>query len=984
MGKYLLLLIGVWFCNTKSVAQISWIKTPADMQFVCRNLQTQKGTLYFEGWVNQTGFNSLEITITASPGTSTVYSIPLFYTGPGQAYFNRKIYINTGKIKYSVSVDLVSGGNVVNVKKADNIICGDAYLINGQSNSVANAYVGLANTRYKDSFIRSFGSSNYSAVSAQSDTGWYIADGDGLYNKGCIGQWGLVLARKILDSAGIPVCIINAGVGGTPITFHQRNPSNAEDVYTNYGRMYYRAKKAGILDKVRGILWFQGESDGSNATLHDTLFRKMWYNWYSDFPSAERFVVVQIRSGCANVGLEIREKQRLYKDLKKTTVISANGLNSHDGCHYGFVNGYEKLGILMFNQLKTTLYKLPSTPENQPLHPYLAYFSNSSKSEICIEFSPLNATLKVDPNFHRLFSLNGSTSSITSGYLKNNKVYLTLSSGDCSVPSINYEGLIRVQPWVTTTADASLMTFWKFPVQKTRPYPNVSICKGQVAIMGTDSIPGCTYQWKGALSGKTFKTAVFQFKPDYSEKFILIIKTANSQCLYDTASQNVIVDSISSPNLRKQEFICLGDSVTLGNKKDDWVTGTWYQNSIPIPGFYLKTRDTGFYHFIARNRAGCEARDSVSIRLYQKPVSGLPDSIALCSKKTVLIHAPVKSSHWQWNNHAGADTFLLSSNLRKLALIYRDSHGCVQHDSTTIIELIPASTGFNASYWVCEKDSLLLTRPSVFQKWTVDGLPTRDSVFITLPKRYLLNGLDNQNCETKHEITLSHYPAVQFSLPDTAFCAGDSVLYTVSSGPFKTWHWFDGSQNNSCTHRTQGNYEFQWTDTHGCHGRSSYLVKTETKPNINFPIDTAFCRGDSIILSPSITNAPFMMVNNELISSYKPIKQPGFYIITAYKEKYCTSKAGIKISEIICQNSIESVLQESIKCRRIEMGLRLENVSHIFYNLALISVEGKMLNRQLLKPGETVKFTAPSAGFYILGIMQQGDSNFTLRKYFID
>jgi len=984
MGKYLLLLIGILSWGAKSVAQITWIKTPADMQFVCRNLQTQKGTLYFEGWVNQTGFNSLEITITASPGASTVYSIPLFYTGSGQAYFNRKIYINTGKVKYSVSVDLVSGSNTVGVKKTDNIICGDAYLINGQSNSVANAYVGLANTRYKDSFIRSFGSSNYSAVSAQSDTGWYIADGDGLYNKGCIGQWGLVLARKILDSASIPVCIINAGVGGTPITYHQRNPLNAEDVNTNYGRMYYRAKKAGILDKVRGILWFQGESDGSNAALHDTLFRKMWYNWYSDFPSAERFVVVQIRSGCANVGLEIREKQRLYKDLKKTTVISANGLNSHDGCHYGFVNGYEKLGILMFNQLKTTLYKLPSTPENQPLHPYLAYFSNSSKSEICIEFSPLNATLKVDPNFHRLFSLNGTSNTITSGYLKNNKIYLTLSAGDCSVPSINYEGLMRVQPWVTTTADASLMTFWKFPVQKTRPYPNVSVCKGQVAIMGTDSIPGCTYQWKGALSGKTYNSAVFQFKPDYSEKFILILKNSNPQCFYDTTSQNVIVDSTSSPNLRKYEFICLGDSVTIGNKKDDWVAGTWYQKNLSTQGFYLKTGDTGLYRFIVRNRAGCEARDSVNIRFYKKPSTGLPDSITLCSMKTMLIHAPVKSSHWQWNNYAGADTFLLSSNLRKLSLTYRDSHGCLQNDSSKIIELIPASTGINAKYWVCESDSLLLIKPSVFQNWTLDGLSTKDSIYITLPKTYLLNGLDKQNCETKQEITLSHYPAVQFSLPDTAFCAGDSVLYSVSSGPFKTWHWFDGSNNNFCTHRTQGYYEFQWTDTHGCNGRSSYLIKTELLPQINFPADTSFCRGDSIILSPSITNAPYMMVNNELINSYKPIKQPGFYTITAYKEKYCTAAAVVNIKEIICKNSIDPVLNGLVQCRRHRLGLQLENTNHSIYNVVLISAEGKVLYKQPLKPNEAVNFSVPAAGFYILGIGQYGAGDFTYRKYFID
>ena len=79
-------------------------------------------------------------------------------------------------------------------------------LIQGQSNSVASNFSGSgphANV-FKDKFIRSFGSSSNKPSLSFIDTFWHDAEGDLSYIQGSIGQWGMVLAKSLLDSFNIP------------------------------------------------------------------------------------------------------------------------------------------------------------------------------------------------------------------------------------------------------------------------------------------------------------------------------------------------------------------------------------------------------------------------------------------------------------------------------------------------------------------------------------------------------------------------------------------------------------------------------------------------------------------------------------------------------------------------------------------------------------------------------------------------------------
>ena len=137
---------------------------------------------------------------------------------------------------------------------ATNLVCGDAYLIDGQSNAVATDWAG-ERTEYSSEWIRSFGS-----MEGDVSKGW----GNAVRREGGqwqLGYWGMDLAKHLVESQKMPICIVNGAVGGTRIDQHMPNPANRTDAATIYGRWLARVQQARLTHGIRGVLWHQGEAD---------------------------------------------------------------------------------------------------------------------------------------------------------------------------------------------------------------------------------------------------------------------------------------------------------------------------------------------------------------------------------------------------------------------------------------------------------------------------------------------------------------------------------------------------------------------------------------------------------------------------------------------------------------------------------------------------------------------------------------------------
>jgi hypothetical protein len=180
---------------------------------------------------------------------------------------------------------------------AENVLCGDAYLINGQSNAVATDF-GKLDFAETNRWIRTYGSMGGNPKNGE----WMNAARRAPKEAGVVGYWGFDLAKRLVENHKRPIFLINGAVGGTRIDQHQRNEANPEDLETIYGRLLWRTRQARLTHGIRGVLWHQGENDqgsdgptgGYGWETYRQLFISMAGAWKEDYPNIQHYYVFQI------------------------------------------------------------------------------------------------------------------------------------------------------------------------------------------------------------------------------------------------------------------------------------------------------------------------------------------------------------------------------------------------------------------------------------------------------------------------------------------------------------------------------------------------------------------------------------------------------------------------------------------------------------------------------------------------------------------
>lgn len=923
--------------------QIRWGAKPENLQFIPRNPSTNRGTLSLRGEVITTGYSSLEVRFYRNGVYAFSNNTTLSYSG-GVAPFSMNVPLASGRFMYTTEVVLKNAVSSNTVYTAKGIAVGDAYLISGQSNSVANRYNGSANPGYQDSLIRSFGSSAPNAAAATADTGWYVADGDGLYNRGCIGQWGLVMARKLVDSLGVPVCIINAGVGGTPIAFHQKSKINPYDPNTNYGRMLTRSEKSGLRSYIRGILWFQGESDGANAALHDSLFRVMHLDWLRDYPAIRKIYVVQVRSGCGSPTLQLREKQRLMGNLSKCVAFTANGLNSHDGCHYWFVNGYEQLGLQLYRAVATDIYGRPFVPANYPLHPLRAWYSKGDRTEICVEFRGEPTAISADTLFHSLFRLEGGTAVITSGRARQGRVYLTLSSADCNIRGISYDGLPGNRPWVKTTAGVALMSFYNMPVYRTFIPETAHACEGSDARLGRDSIPGYTYQWTGLGTGRTSFMARPVFRADRNEKFRLITRSSSGSCAADTAYQMLFADSIPVSTLPRDTGFCSGTGLSVRplikplTSSVSWV----FKDSLIASVKQLNLTSSGKYILRMVSPAGCFRADTINVRMFPPLSSPLADSYTICSGQDTLLTANPAAVKVIWNFTDSSRSFRPGIGQDFVILRQSDSNHCVYADTAGLTWHSPRPLPLDSVYHICPADSQRINLPGIYHNWFYRNKAIKDRLMIYRGASGLLTATDSTGCPVKMNIRVAENPVPEFRFSDTATCEGEDI---VLGAPLRTgqYLWSNGSIRPETILDEPGYYWLKVTNDEGCSYTDTVRVKHYPRTTLNGPADTFFCTGDSFVLRRDISHAQQLWVNGEPWSRSISLKQPGEFRLTHFDMFECRTEVNLRVFERTCLNSRSDNGREIVRIKCSDHRLLISGLPSGTRQLRVFDGSGRTL-----------------------------------------
>ncbi len=354
------------------------------------------------------------------------------------------VKLKPGLVKYRVEFGSKTGDTETVLQRAANLVCGDAYLINGQSNAVATDF-GKDEPGFRSDWVRTYGTMSGNPKSAPL---WGAAvhrsrDGERFQ----IGYWGMELGRRLVEAHKVPVCFINGAVGGTRIDQHQRNPADPEDLTTIYGRLLWRVRQAKLTHGIRGILWHQGENDqgadGPTSGYGWETYRRNFIDlaaaWQQDYPNVRHFYVFQIWPKACAMGVNgsdnrLREVQRtLPTAFSNLSVMSTLGIDSPGGCHFPAA-GYAEFARLICPLLERDFYGKVPTASITPPNLRLAYFAGDKKDEVVLEF---DQPVKWDDALAGQFYLDGQRGRVASGAAAGSTVTLRLT-GPSAAKTITY------------------------------------------------------------------------------------------------------------------------------------------------------------------------------------------------------------------------------------------------------------------------------------------------------------------------------------------------------------------------------------------------------------------------------------------------------------------------------------------------------------------------------------------------------------------
>ncbi|WMX16806.1 sialate O-acetylesterase [Aureispira sp. CCB-E] len=411
--------------------------------------------------------------------------------------------IEAGMYLYSFQLRLKRSQIVFRQEQlAQNVVCGDAYIISGQSNGMG-IMVGLPQagieqdslyqTYPRDSshiFSKSLGNMpEYYGINGHltnynpNNNHWQPAKASGSLT-GFVGLWGLKLQYLLQEKYQMPTCFINGSYGGSYISQHQLYYSQNNDPYdlhTLFGSLNYRIQQANLKGKIKGVIWYQGESENSYnkaATYADSLnfLIDHWEKYWGNF---SKVYVIQIHTGCNHHGYGqiVREQQRSIQrpshSFSEIIPITACGIGERSSplydpyseCHFS-KEAYNTLAERLFQVIGRDFYSNNNCITSPNImRAYYAY------EELILEFDQDIATLPdgIEQQFE--FYKNNQLIpfiDISNVYSQKNKIHLTIDYQN--VDALSY--LLVDDPiynnqmiWLKNTMGYAAFSFHQFPVE---------------------------------------------------------------------------------------------------------------------------------------------------------------------------------------------------------------------------------------------------------------------------------------------------------------------------------------------------------------------------------------------------------------------------------------------------------------------------------------------------------------------------------------
>ena len=487
---------------------------PVIGQFYARD-DSGMGKLYYNGTQSGTP-TSVFLKVYTTDAGDVIYNTYRQALVAGKYAFTAPLA--PGLVTYKVVYGTTTGGIDTVVNTVSDLVCGDAYIFEGQSNAWATD--SLPNDVRTNPWIRTYGHTTATWEKAVRNGSDYT-----------IGYFAYDLALSLTTQHHMPICIINGSAGGTRIDQHQANPAGHSVIVLNqyeiYPKLLNRVIGAKLTHGIRGVFWHQGEANSGSAApiggydykSYQQYFVDISAAWKQDYPNLGRYIVFQVMPkpcSMGPVGDQLRDVQRsLPKLYSNMDILNTLGVPGYIGCHFTAL-GYENVADRTLPVVNHRYYGIvPPAPVTAPIL-QRAYFTSAARTAIALVFDQgMSWSSFSTANYY----VNNVEGIVTSGSASGNVVTLQLNSAADATATLDY---LNDNFWKHGEATSSLL-------YGANAMPALTFA--DVAIEPSSQTQTINF---GALSAKTFGNAPFA-----------LTATASSGLTVTYASSDPLVASIS-------------------------------------------------------------------------------------------------------------------------------------------------------------------------------------------------------------------------------------------------------------------------------------------------------------------------------------------------------------------------------------------------------------------------------------------------------
>jgi gliding motility-associated-like protein len=443
------------------------------------------------------------------------------------------------------------------------------------------------------------------------------------------------------------------------------------------------------------------------------------------------------------------------------------------------------------------------------------------------------------------------------------------------------------------------------PLPKVVLQGDSTLCKGKEGIIYLLKSPNFTqFQWSNNATTDTISTKSGAYS---------VTVTDNKGCQASDSFSVKAHKATQIPLLSPKQF-CKGDSVVI-DAGTNFSTYVWNNGEKTNK---ISVRKGGQYCLSITDSNNCISDTCVIIEEKPLPIIGLSGASAFCKNESTTLSATGNFIQYGWNNNQNQKAITINK-AGQYCFSATDANTCKSDTCIIVVENPLPQFNVLGDTVFCEgqtrKLSITTTLFTAYQ-WS-NGI--KDSIInISKSGVYKITVTDANGCKNEASLNVNVLKNPVPTILGTPTICNNGFTTLQSDKDFNTYLWSNQNTQKSISINQAGNYHLTVTDTFGCQGQDSMLVKAVSKLNPLISGKLEFCEGENTTLSLG-QNFNTYAWNNGLSTNQITISTSGTYCVSISDTNGCKGDTCAQV--IMHPKPKVSITGDDVFCEKEKVNL---------------------------------------------------------------